>query len=284
MSGSHLPYFDFLLSQIAERNQALETSFGRHVHWGYWADPSAATCSDDDYARAAENLTIELIRLAHLENGQKILDAGCGFGGTIAYLNEEYSNMHLAGLNIDDRQLLRARQMIEPLNGNQVQFVQGDACELPFEDNTFDRVLAVECVFHFPSRVRFFEEVNRVLRPGGCLTLSDFVPSPLYLPASWASSVILNRFNIFGTCHVQYTLGRYKSLARHQQFSAGGVNITKNTLPTYTYLKQLIRGTRIDRMSRSLSNMTVNLLHFLGASRLLNYRLLHFEKRQDFRP
>ncbi len=278
MSGSNLPYFDFLLSQLAQHNPSLETSFGRHVHWGYWADPDSALCNDSDYADAAENLTVELTRLAGLQNGQKILDAGCGFGGTVAYLNEQYADMQLTGLNIDQRQLARAREMVQPLNGNQVEFIQGDACELPFEDNSFDRVLAVECIFHFPSRERFFEEVNRVLRPGGSLTLSDFVPSPVYLPISWASSKLLNRFNMFGTCHVHYTLGRYKTLAGRQQFSLSGRNITRNTLPTYTYLKQLISGTSSSKASSALSGFTLDTMRFLGASRLLNYRLLVFKK------
>jgi len=86
MTEHRLPYFDYLLAELAKRNSAIEKSFGRHVHWGYWDDPAKARGDDDDYARAAEQLTVELCRLAGIAEGEKILDVGCGFGGTIASL------------------------------------------------------------------------------------------------------------------------------------------------------------------------------------------------------
>ncbi|MEZ4311032.1 MAG: methyltransferase domain-containing protein [Polyangiaceae bacterium] len=61
--------------------------------------------------------------------------------------------------------------------GSSVRWVEGDACALPFEDGSFDRVMAVECVFHFASRRRFFAEAARVLRAEGRLVLSDLVAS-----------------------------------------------------------------------------------------------------------
>jgi SAM-dependent methyltransferase len=48
---------------------------------------------------------------------------------------------------------------------------------MPIEDGRFDRVLAVECAFHFSSRAGFFAEAARVLAPSGILVMSDFVAS-----------------------------------------------------------------------------------------------------------
>lgn len=48
MTGIQLPYFDYLLSELNRRNPTIEKSFGRHVHWGYWADPRAAKDTDED--------------------------------------------------------------------------------------------------------------------------------------------------------------------------------------------------------------------------------------------
>jgi cyclopropane fatty-acyl-phospholipid synthase-like methyltransferase len=54
------------------------------VHWGYWPEPSQATGTAEDYGRAAEALCRHVCAPAMIEDGQAVLDAGCGFGGTIA--------------------------------------------------------------------------------------------------------------------------------------------------------------------------------------------------------
>jgi len=208
-----------------------------------------------------------------------VLDAGCGFGGTISYLNDRYTGMELTGLNIDRRQLARANEQVTASNDNEIAFVQGNACDLPFEDNSFDQILAVESIFHFPSREVFFQEARRVLKPGGRITLSDFVPNPLFLSVSWAlSSATFNKYNLFGTCNVQYTLNRYRQLAVNLHLSMDGVNITGHTLPTYRYLKRLIESTTHGRASPFFPKRMIDLLRFLGSSRLLNYQLLTFKK------
>lgn len=281
MANTPLPYFDFLLAQLATHNPAVEKSFGRHVHWGYWPEPAEARCDDEDYAEAAERLTLELCAMAEVRAGDRVLDAGCGFGGTLASLNERLGGMDLAGLNIDGRQLERARRQVIPLGDNRVSFCQGDACRLPFADGSFDRLLAVECIFHFPSREQFFAEACRVLRPGGTLALSDFVPAPLLLPsvAVLERSRRFARFNYFGQCNLRYTLGRYRRLAA----AAGLVplaqrNVTANILPTYRYLRALVARKAPAKGYAGKAGYLIDLLRYLGTLRLLNYCLLSYRK------
>ena len=204
MTQVQLPYFDFLLSQLDQRNASIETSFGRHVHWGYWPAPRRALLSDADFAIAAERLTQEICALADLADGHLVLDVGCGFGGTIAFLNERFDAMQLLGVNIDPRQLDRAKRLVLPLKHNTIAFQEGDACALPFPDASFDRVLAVECIFHFPSRETFFQEACRVLKPGGLLTLSDFLPSKAFAPFCRPRKP--GRHNAFGSIDDRQTI------------------------------------------------------------------------------
>src|SRR5262249_40386438 len=131
------------------------TAFARHVHWGYWPDPAAADGSAEDYARAAERLCRRVCAAAAVRDGLRVLDVGCGFGGTLASLNERFDGLHMVGVNIDLRQLDRARLLVRPSPGNAVRFVEADALSLPFADASFDVVLAVECIFHFGDRAAF---------------------------------------------------------------------------------------------------------------------------------
>lgn len=136
---------------------------------------------DDASARALRDaqarLTDEVLAAAHVAPGQAVLEVGSGLGGTLAVLDERLVGARLVGLDVDPEQVAFTRSKVVASGRNTLAIVEGDACALPMEDGTFDRVLAIECAFHFSSRARFMAEAARVLRPGGRLVLTDLVAS-----------------------------------------------------------------------------------------------------------
>ncbi len=238
----NLPYFDILLEDFRQGKTEVIKGFGLHVHWGYWDNPAKADGSTDDFVLAAENLARRVCDAGGANDGQSILDCGCGFGGTIASLNNRFSGMQLVGLNIDSRQLSRAKEQVKPRNNNQIEFIQGDACQLPFADNSFDLVLAVECIFHFPSRQRFFQEAQRVLKKGGKLALCDFVPRQAFIPLVKFGSKLTGSIsgNYYGYVDSNFSIAAYRKVAETTGFkSILEEDITVNTLPTYPVVRRM---------------------------------------------
>lgn len=272
-----LPYFDLL---IDERQDGGETGqlWEQQVHWGYWENPKAAEGSRDDYIAAMKQMDAELLKAGKVADGQKLLDAGCGFGGTIQTINAAHSNMDITGLNIDPRQLAAAEAQTTAVNGNRIGWVEADACQLPFEDNTFDRVLAVECIFHFPSREKFLAEAARVLKPGGYLAVSDFVPTVAFFGKTpiWVAvrARVAKSYGTLGTVPIR----SYKSMGKR-----GGLqletnrNIRKNTLPTYPFL---IKFFKEQGSADAKKTMVVGTrwIKWLTKAGLLQYRVYTFHK------
>ena len=98
-----LPYFDSIFGEFASGNADVEAALGHHVHWGYWEDPQTAKGTVEDFVEATENLSKLVYNSAQIKSGMQILAVGCGFGGTIASLNERFSSLELVGIDIDDR-------------------------------------------------------------------------------------------------------------------------------------------------------------------------------------
>ena len=101
---------------------------------------------------------------------EDLLDVGCGTGPMIELLASEFPNRRYTGLDLTPR-------IIEVASAKGIEnasFVVGDAEDLPFDDESFDTVICANSFHHYPNPQAFFNEVARVLRPGGELVLRDY--------------------------------------------------------------------------------------------------------------
>lgn len=133
--------------------------------------------------------TLELARAAGLDATKRVLDVGSGVGGTSRCLAKEFG-CRVTGIDLTD-EYCRAAEMLSARTGlaHRVDFRQGDATELPFDDQTFDVVWTEHVAMNIPDKTGLYKEMHRVLKPGGTLAIYDVLagPSgPVLFPVPWA--------------------------------------------------------------------------------------------------
>ena len=112
--------------------------------------------------------TDEMARACGVGRGKRVLDIGSGKGVTACYLAERYG-CEVVGIDVSERMVGYARELARRRGlSDRVEFRVADAHSLPFEDESFDIVIA-ECTTVLLDRERAFREFLRVLKPGGCL-------------------------------------------------------------------------------------------------------------------
>jgi demethylmenaquinone methyltransferase/2-methoxy-6-polyprenyl-1,4-benzoquinol methylase len=105
---------------------------------------------------------------AVVQPGDRVLDACCGTGDLAVASHEEGGRV--TGLDFSERMLERARS-----KSSDIEWVNGDLLELPFEDGTFDAVTVGFGVRNAEDLGLALGELRRVLRPGGRLGILEIV-------------------------------------------------------------------------------------------------------------
>ncbi|KAJ4822737.1 Cycloartenol-C-24-methyltransferase [Turnera subulata] len=101
-----------------------------------------------------------------LKPGQKVLDVGCGIGGPLREI-ARFSSTSVTGLNNNEYQIARGKEL-NRLAGVDItcDFVKADFMKMPFPDNSYDAVYAIEATCHAPDAYGCYSEIYRVLKPG----------------------------------------------------------------------------------------------------------------------
>ena len=129
-----------------------------------------------NYAAVAERISQAgeaVVEAAGTEPGLDVLDVACGTGN--ATIPAAQAGARVTGLDFAPALLAIARErcadaMVE------IDFVEGDAQDMPFEDASFDRVVSVFGHMFAPDQGRTASEMKRVLRPGGVIAVACWVP------------------------------------------------------------------------------------------------------------
>ncbi len=173
---SHPELFEAILERLKEQGVDLSNVSRRDI-----------AGVDEFHVRGAE-ISMELAKEINLNNS-RVLDVGCGIGGPGRMLADEF-NSKVTGIDIS-HEFIRTAQKLSELVGlrNKTEFIQGDALDLPFDNESFDVVWTQHVQMNINDKTRFYSEIKRVLTDKGILIYYDIFKKDkedVDYPVPWA--------------------------------------------------------------------------------------------------
>jgi len=166
----------FTQKDVAEYYNTTQTHYekwwdlknGLSLHYGIWED------GIKNFAGSLANTNRILMELGNIRDSEKILDAGCGVGGSAVYLSS-HRDVQVTGISLSEKQVNYANKRAkEKMLDDKISFHVMDYCQTPFDDGSFDVVWACESLSSAPDKSDPVRESYRLLKKGGRLILSDF--------------------------------------------------------------------------------------------------------------
>jgi ubiquinone/menaquinone biosynthesis C-methylase UbiE len=147
--------------------------------------------------------TDALAEMAHLRPGQRVLEVGAGVGGPARRLAYKYG-ARVWGVELSEA-VYQTAVALTALVGlqDQVQFTQGSALALPFEEGAFDAVVMQHVAMQIAEKDQLFGECVRVLTPGGVLALHEIFAGPggpPLFPLAWAAEPAMSSLEPLEAC------------------------------------------------------------------------------------
>jgi len=247
---------------------------GEDIHIGLYEE-------GESDIRLASRRTVEAMatKLKHWPGGTRLLDIGAGYGGSGRYLIKEH-RFDVTSLNLSKIQNQRNREFNQ-LQGlcSQHVVVDGNFESLPFGESTFDLVWSQDAVLHSGNRYAVFEEINRVLKPGGEFIFSD--PMQRHGASATALDPVLKRIHLASLGSFE-TYDDYRKKLGWENLSV--TDLTPQLVNHYAAVRANLESRRkelsaivseayIDQMIRGLDHWVE-----AGKARVLAWGIMHYRK------
>ena len=223
-------------------DQLLERLWGDHVHLGHYGNPPGHR----DFREAKSAFVHELVKWSGLDQlppGSRVLDVGCGIGGSARILARDYG-FEVLGISISPAQVRRASELTP--TDLSCRFEVMDALDLQLPDQSFDAVWSVEAGPHMPDKQRYADELLRVLKQNGSLAVADWNRrDPLDGPPNrierWVLRQLLNQW-----AHPEFaSIKGFRNNLEASVHQHGTINTDDWTIATLpSWMDSIIEGVR----------------------------------------
>jgi cyclopropane fatty-acyl-phospholipid synthase-like methyltransferase len=219
----------FTQEQIAEYYDRTQIHYQRAwdlnhslaMHYGYTDDEVR------DFRPSLANMNRQMAHYAEIKAGERVLDAGCGVGGSAIFLAKSLG-CEVSGISLSEAQIKQAQQnamthQVEDL----LSFSYQDFTQTTFSDASFDVIWGLESIVHQKDKSAFLREAKRILKPGGRIILGEYIKVPRVLNAK--EEALLNKWLEAWAVAPLARLTDFAESVRELGFTAmRSDNITKN--------------------------------------------------------
>jgi cyclopropane fatty-acyl-phospholipid synthase-like methyltransferase len=252
----------------------LDQVWGENLHHGYWVDAS----DDATLTEAGNRLTDRLADMLAIKPGSRLLDIGCGVGQPAIRLGTAH-DVEVVGVSIAQGQVRRANERAAAAGlADRLSFQHGDAMDLPFPDESFDLVWALESLHHMPDRWHVISQAARILKPGGRMAIGDFLLREEEGTEADAASVDLVRMGVLKLVSIE----DYQDKLREAGLVPDGAeDVSDHTRPSWGKAAELFEAAREvaeQHIGVEQLNLTISRFHQLSAAPMVGYVLLTAHK------
>jgi tocopherol O-methyltransferase len=137
------------------------------IHYGYWDERVKS------FPQSLLRMNEVMMEAANIKSSDRVLDAGCGIGGSSIFLGEKMG-CNVTGISLSERQINKAKELaIEKKVEEKVDFRVMNYCATNFPNESFDIVWGCESICYADDKEQFIKEAFRLLKPGGRLVVAD---------------------------------------------------------------------------------------------------------------
>ena len=154
----------------------LEHYWGEHIHLGCYGEGErkGPLYGGKDFIEAKYDFIDQMLEFSQVQAPTKVLDVGCGIGGTTRYLAGKFPGAEVTGISISEEQIARAGELASERGVKNAKFELCDALDMKYADDSFDFVWACESGEHMPDKGKYIREMTRVLKPGGRIVVATW--------------------------------------------------------------------------------------------------------------
>ncbi len=222
--------------------------------------------SVDEFHMGGPVATEHFFKALELTANTKVIDLGCGIGGSARFCAQSYG-CYVTGVDLTDSYVQAARVLTGWVGlSNQVKFLQGSVLSLGVESDQFDCAYMMHLGMNIEDKAQLFKEAARILKPKGTIAIYDILrvgQGELSYPVPWTTD---NAGSHLATIDVyQQALDKagleVEIVNNRQDFAKGFYNkMAQNNQPKPLGLHILMQQNAATKIANMVSGLTENII------------------------